>query len=316
MLSLALSLTSASRHLPAGGPPPLSVSIASGSGYAGSQYYASEPGGQWHADGTPIAGATAQVWAMTPIHEGLAIDYRTAGAISNAIKMWTIDDIPSSHKSNGGWWAPRKSVQTSDGRITGVPDQWGVRNLSQTVVSRRPFSQMPDGHSALVWPNEANECRLDSLAPFAPAWWLIVMQLRTGIENFEVYEGLIGDAGTYQPVRVAGSNGGGDLFSDATTWTNLASVNAGVYSSTVAPLAKSLVELRGTPAAITWRLGIGSGYSGNLRSWRGPIWETIALGIEPTGDLLARIQGCIAHQQGIAHKLPSGHPYRTQAPKS
>ncbi|WP_273687120.1 hypothetical protein [Ketogulonicigenium vulgare] len=54
---------------------PPQISLTSGSGYAGSIYEASQPGGQWFADGLPIHGATAQTWIMTARYEGAAIQY-------------------------------------------------------------------------------------------------------------------------------------------------------------------------------------------------------------------------------------------------
>ncbi|ADO43105.1 hypothetical protein EIO_1996 [Ketogulonicigenium vulgare Y25] len=57
---------------------PPEISLASGSGYAGSVYAATQPGGQWFADGVPIHSATDQTWVMTDAYEGAVIQYDIA----------------------------------------------------------------------------------------------------------------------------------------------------------------------------------------------------------------------------------------------
>lgn len=91
MLDLSLSLALRTPLRAAAAPV---ISIASGTGYAGSLYRASIAGGQWHANGAAIAGATGQDWTMTIGNEGAAITYRLGGQDSNVIEMWVPQDAP------------------------------------------------------------------------------------------------------------------------------------------------------------------------------------------------------------------------------
>lgn len=299
---------------PGNEPAPVApvISIASGSGYAGS-VYASTVAGQWTADGAAIAGATGSTWTMTIEHEGKAIRCGD----SNALKMWTLNDIPLEYRTNGGWWSPRRAVQvTSENRVSSLPDQWGVRAQGQQNVNYQPDYEVIDGHAAAVWPNTNNYKKLEVVAPYAPAWFAFVMRLRDGTGVFANYEGPIG-SNDLQPVasRIMGGNNSANWMT-GTVWTSESNINAQGYSAVGAPLPKSLVEFRGTPVNALWLIGVGSRNDAAGRSWKGPIWEVLALGVEPTGELLARIQGCLAHQQNISDKLPADHPYKASAPYS
>lgn len=309
-LGLGLGLPYRARAQAGGGPapePPV-ISISSGSGYAGS-VYASDIAGQWTADGVAIAGATGTSWTMTVADEGKVIRCGN----SNAIQMWTLNDIPVEYRTNGGWWSSRRGVQVSaDNKVTGVTDQFGVRDVVNSVAAYQPtFS----GNLFEFGISPNNFILQVTGGPYAPAWWILGMHFRLGVDTrANSFNGLIGNNNTSQtvPTRVMLDNTSINLLA-GTVWTGLASVNAGAYSTAILPLSTSLVELRSDPSSATWSIGCSNGNTG--RGWCGQIRDVLALGIEPTGDLLQRIQGCMAHQIGIADKLPADHPYKTSAPQ-
>lgn len=311
MRTMGLGLPSRRRSpVTAAAPPPVLpvISLTSGTGYAGS-VYASDIPDQWTADDEPIAGVTGTAYTMSVADEGKVI--RCGG--SNAIQMWTPDAIPAEYRAGGGWWSPRKSVQVSEGRIAGVPDQWGVNSLVQQTAADQPDYAVVDGGPAAVWPQTINNRYLAQSNTIAPAWWLMCLTLRDGLSGFAGYEGFIGNRSLSTPSisRVMGGENTVSLLG-GTVWTVQASVNAKTPIQAVAPLSRDLIEFRGTPTEAYWHVGASNGNVN--RSWRGAMFEWLCLGTEPAGDLLARIQGCIAHQQGIQAKLPASHPYRTQAP--
>ncbi|WP_273688985.1 hypothetical protein [Ketogulonicigenium vulgare] len=89
---------------------PPEFSLASGSGYAGSVYAASQPGGQWFADGVPIFGATAQTWIMADAYEGAAIQYDLALSqqsveISITSGAGFAGSVYSASRGGGQWYA-------------------------------------------------------------------------------------------------------------------------------------------------------------------------------------------------------------------
>ncbi len=323
MLSLSLSITSAA-PVSSG----LSISILAGSGYAGSTYGANLPGGQWHADGVPIAGATAQTWQMDLAQEGASITYRLGTRTSNGIEMWMPDDIPAADRVNGGWWDPKRAVTVSAGKVTSLPDLFGTRPMSQPVAARQPgyVASAFDGGAAVVWPDEVNGCFLAPPAAFAPAYWAFVIRYRDGTAaTFPNEEGASLD-GNYPtivsdgilPDRVMGERGTANLFSGS-AWTAVARKNGAAASPVILPLPKSLLELGGTPASAHWSLGRGAGTVQDdptlARGWRGPMFEILALNTVPDDETRRCIQGSMAWRNGLQGKLPEDHPYRLSPPR-
>lgn len=282
------------------------ISIATGGGYKDS-VYASSHAGQWTADGVNIAGAVGTTYQMTRANEGKAI---RCGA-SNTIEMWVINDIPTSYRTNGGWWDPKIAQNTSAGTVTAWPDLWAVRDMSQTTLAQRPSAVTLGGYPAAAWPNDTSvNTYLGPATNFAPAFWLLVMQYKTGLETaFDGYDAILSDSGNVY--RVMGNSGSDQLY--AGTWAGTASKNGSASAATVLPLAKSLLSMSGTPQSAQWSLG-RSRTSGD-RAWKGAMFEVLALGVTPTEALKQQIEGCVAHRNGIATSLPAQHPYRVAGPR-
>ncbi|MBR0557928.1 hypothetical protein J5J10_19740 [Ciceribacter sp. L1K23] len=322
MLSLSLDITSRLSS------PSLTIAIASGGGYAGSLYRASRPGGQWHADGVPIAGASGPEWTMTMALEGAAITYRLGPQTSNTIKMWMPTDLPASYRINGGWWDPKRSITTSSGRVSAIADQFGVRPMVQATVANQPdyTPAASDGGPAIVWPETANTRFLAPSAPFAPAYWIFVMRYRNGTVATFPSDAAVPD-GDYpaiissgaSPNRVMGERSTANLF-QTSVWTGTARKNAApTPSATLLPLPKSLVELQGVPVSALWSLGRGAGAVLDdplaARSWRGTMYEVVALGATPTQHDLYLLQGYMAWRNAVQSQLSVSHFYKNQAPR-
>lgn len=313
-----------------GGAVPPVISITSGGGYAGSVYKADKPQGQWYAGEDAIAGATNDTWTMTTALEGAAITYRIGPLVSNAIEMWMPTDLAASYRSNGGWWDPKRSVNVSGGKVTGLVDQFGARNMSQPTGANQPdYAASINGWPAISWPDAENDRHLIPASDFAPAYWAFVMQYgSTGTAT--LFPNTTGDgdypsiiSNGYGPNRVMGGKNTPDLFSSS-VWSAFARKNAPLDNaaiSTILPLPKSLVEIGGSPSSASWMIGKSAGASASglvyTRGWRGPMFEVIALGASPVTDTdtLRRLQGCLAWRNGLQASLPALHPHRNAGPR-
>lgn len=225
---------------------------------------------------------------------------------------WTLEDIPQEARANGGAWEA-KNAQVSGEKITAIPDTFGARAMLQPLVSNQPTALTLEGMPAASWGEEPNNISLVPETPFAPAWMIFVARYSGGVNTTfpaNVFPGLVSDGGSTTTTRVSGDAGTANLIQ--TGWATLNSVNAGPYNAQILPLPQSLVEVRGTPLSAAWSLGRGD--RNTDRGWRGTIWAAVMLGIEPTGDLLARIQGRLAWDYGIQGELPDGHPYKAKPP--
>jgi hypothetical protein len=289
-----------------------SIVITSGAGYAGSVYEAAPTDGstkgQWLASGTPIQGATGLIWTMTTDHEGAPITFAQGdGRVSNMIEMWTPADLSSEYKTNGGWWDPKivSSVTVSGDTVAAIADRFGTRPMTNGTATRRPNYSAVDGVMTLRWPDVANDRQIGPATNWQPAYWIVVATYQGGdVGTFTSSDALIGAS----TKGVNGAPGTGNLQSG---WAKTLRVNAAATAALL-PSAKAMIEAAGLPEAGPWWLG--RQFSGSNRAWKGPIFEAIALGMEPSGDLLARVQGYMAHRNGTAGRLPEGHPYKNSAP--
>jgi hypothetical protein len=321
MLSLTLDINNRP------GSPALTIAVTSGGGYVGSTYRASRSGGQWHADGAPIAGATSQEWVMTPALEGAAIAYHLGSLVSNVIEMWMPTDLPAGYRTNGGWWDPKRAITTASGKVSAVADQFGTRPMAQANASSQPdfAASLADGGPAIVWPDGANNRYLAPPSAFSPAYWMLVLRYRSGaVTTFPNdgaspegdYPALVSSGAS--PNRVMGEKATGNLFASS-VWTGTASRNAQPFAASLLPLPKSLVELQGTPASAVWSLGRGASTVADdplsARSWRGPLFEALALGVVPDQINRDRLQGCFAWRNGLHVQLPDGHAFSARPPR-
>lgn len=240
---------------------------------------------------------------------------RGAGGFGSLTRLvpWTLDDIPVAMRI-GEWNAARAVV--ANGKVSSIPNRWPSSgpDMAQTVAANQPAYAMTNGYPAAAWSLTANNMSLIPTAAITPAWWLIVAQYGGGAADAmfpaNAFPGLISDGASNVATRVSGNAGTTDLIASA--WTGQASRNAGAYSAAILPLPMSMVEVRGAPISALW--SVGRGDRGTDRGWRGTKWAWMALAMEPTGDLLARIQGRIAWDFGLQANLPAGHPYRNAQP--
>lgn len=283
------------------------ISIASGSGYAGS-VYVSTVAGQWYADDVAISGETGSTLTMTSAYEGAAI---RCGA-SNVIRMWTPAALDSSYRTNGVWLDPKRSQTVAGGRVTALADGFGVRDFSQSTATLQPFSATVDGYPALHYDQSA----LLGLRPdsaFAPVWWSIVATYGTGVETtFSNWANLVSTATTAQ--QIVGAKGSAYVVFD----TNHIYTNGSPIASqaTVLPMLRTIFSAlpKGTGSSGVWQLGRSESTDRN-KGWRGDIFEALALGAEPDTPTRQLIEGYQAHRNGRADALPTDHPYRINAPR-
>lgn len=188
------------------------------------------------------------------------------------------DDLPVSYRTNGGYWLAENQT-TSVGKVTAWTDEWGVRDLVQATASFQPDAGTSGGYPAAIWPiNTLNECGLSAAADFSPAWWMLIMQFRDGLDaTFETFNSFIGER-LNTTMRVMGDSGLSTLFASNVS-ASTASINGGPETATVLPLPRSAVAITPTVSAAQWGIGPPSF---STRGWQGPVFGAIALGTVPT----------------------------------
>lgn len=223
---------------------------------------------------------------------------------------WTLSDIPAEYRVNGGLWQSKNATLNGTNQVSSLPDAWGTNDMFQNTSGGQPFYGLRNGLNAVVWPNTAGSRFLRTAGDFAPVYWMFVAEYNDGVrDTFLTLSALIGCNTTNG--RIIGSSGSSNLVNSVGNfWTSELSKNVGPYTNTVLPMTMSMLEARGPALAGRWALG---GVESN-RAWQGPMWFAMALGIEPTGDLLYKIQGRVAWDYNLQSSLPVDHPYKTAEP--
>ncbi|WP_139291341.1 hypothetical protein [Paracoccus sp. SM22M-07] len=270
------------------------ISITSGGGYAGSTY-TSTVAGQWTANDVDILGETGASWTMTREYEGAVI--RCGG--SNAIRMWMPTDLDAGLKVV--WADPKRQQSAGTGFVSQLADQFGTNDFVQSSPSLRPVANTEGGDPFISFNSGTY---LESTTAIATPYIAFVSRYKTGVEAaFDTYQVLIGDTGGH---RVQG-----DGF-NATQWNSGPLRKNGGASSLVAlPMPKSLFMGVPARAATVAKIWLGS----TAPRWNGGLWEFIALSAMPTEADRLILEGCMAHRNGIAASLPSGHPYKLTGPQ-
>ncbi|MEO1949298.1 hypothetical protein [Thioclava sp.] len=270
------------------------ISIASGGGYAGSTY-TSTVAGQWTANDVDIPGETGASWTMTREHEGAVI--RCGG--SNAIRMWMPTDLDAGTKLI--WADPKRQQSAGTGFVSQLADQFGTNDFVQSSPSLRPVANTEGGDPFISFNSGTY---LESTDAIPTPYIAFVSRYKTGVETaFETYHVLIGDA--------AGHRVQGDGF-NATQWNSgPLRKNGGAAGLVALPMPKSLFMGVPARAATVANIWLGS----TAPRWNGGLWEFIALSAVPTEADRLILEGCMAHRNGIAASLPSGHPYKLTGPQ-
>jgi len=222
-------------------------------------------------------------------------------------RLWTPDDVPLAERGNGGVWDVA-GAQVAGGKVTAVPDLWGVRPLLQPTASLQPGYGAVGGYPAMIWPDAVNSLKIATAQAFQPAWYAGVMQFRDGtqLNTDNAICTLWGNDADTGNDRVRLRSQTGFLDSGITP-----SVNDGPASAAILPLPRSFVEFPFAYNAGQW--GPSQSPSVN-RGWRGSFFYVVALGAVPSRDIQTRFQGYLAHRFSFAAKLPAGHPYRAAPP--
>lgn len=272
------------------------ISISTGGGYAGSVYQ-STVAGQWTADGAVITGAVGLSYTMSRDNEGKAI---RCGS-SNSIEMWMPTDLDPSLKRV--WLDPKINQSVVGGFITSWADNFGTADFSQATAGMQPTANIDEYGDPYA--SFTNGAFIESASAMTTPYIAFVSQYKTGAEtSFDQYQILIGDTSSH---RVQGDAGG-----TSNRWaTNAMSKNGAASSRTCLPMPKSM--FMGVPSRATTNLPIRVGTS-FTQFWPGGIWEFIVLSATPTDTVKAILEGCLAHRNGIASLLPSGHPFRVSGP--
>lgn len=319
MLSLSFSLSSPAVLRPRARAV---ISLSSGHGYAGSVYHSDRAGGQWHADGVPVAGATAQDWTMPLSLEGAAVDYRIAGLASNAIEMWMPTDLPSV----AAVMDVRQGISLSAGLISGWTSQSGGVAATQGSGSLQPAygATAFAGAPGSVW--DGSDLLTGLAIPDGPAARSYVGGLALG-------------AGTTGALYVfdANTSGGYGLRVNADNSLSVFASSTGARATSAPVITRGnamIVSSRIGPSSYDFReagLSIGSGIpgggfagTGNCRIGSDRLGTmrmvgTIASHVVADAYLsdadLARAEGWLAWTLGKADLLSTGHAFKVAPPR-
>jgi len=311
------------------------IIILSGTGLLGSVYRKTIPDdGEWYLDGV-ATGVTTQDLPITLAREGKATDFRTPGGfISNVIHMFVPSDLdnlllwndaysPSDFVLQGG---TGPGVLALASRVGAINWQQGSASLqptySPTGRNSKPAFSMTGGQQMFTtsfasFPDNAEPSSVIALA-FANA-------------SAANYRALLGwgtgnTTGNYRIVGKASTNNRPLVLAEAETrddtvaWLNSDAVIFGAHL----PTRQDIAFNGGTlfTGAITLNTGangyanLGKGRNDDPRGWEGSFHELLAFGDEITTNERQKLEGYLCHRWGYTSLLPSGHPYKSAAPRA
>lgn len=293
-----------------GGSEPPSISLVSGTGYAGSVLQTTTAG-QWTADGLPIAGETGTTFTIGLEHEGQSI--RCAN--SNAFGVW----IPHGLTGASAVFDLRQGLTTdASSKVSAWDSQVGGLSATQSSTSAQPVLSATalDGGTGLITNGGSSLTLNVSLAP--PKRCVV------GVTNFAATSSNRtilhpSQAGGYQLRRNSSSH----LQVLASGVTSLAS-----SSSTIAENATTLVttvfeeggaygfRFNGIDAG-TGTAGNGLSGTGTMSLFRfadGVFGSLVIVDDTVVSADVERIEAWVAHTLGRLDLLSASHPYKTDAP--
>ena len=314
-LGVGVGATMARGRGPVSGAP--TISIAAGSGYAGSTY-TSTVAGQWTADGAPISGATGTSHVMTLANEGKAI---RCGE-SNTIQMWVpqlVAGLVALMDARRGLTLSGASVSAWASQVGGVGGAQAT-GASQPVYGAAAFGGAPgltfDGGDSLDGLN---------ISPMPVSRTvLFAANMNHNAQYGSVLIGA-GTAGGYLIREMAGKltitqSSVGDLAQSA-SHNNLEDAISATRLTTGSQYSfrrNGVSSGAGVPAAGTFygsgpmRIGANSNGAarlvGVLSSFL--VWD---LSLEDAD--VQRAEGWMAHTLSRQDLLPVSHPYKTNAPQ-
>ena len=297
------------------------ISMASGSGYAGSVLTSPRPG-QWTADGVPIDGEAGETFIVTPEYEGAAI--QCAG--SDPIEMW----VPTDEPSVAYWWDGMDERVRTYSEATAISAL--VDKISGVTGTQRSQPNQPKGDTAgILFDGSPANLLLPNVPP-SLRWMIFV-----GSVDWEVVgsrdgallgvNGISGANGARSPsVHYRGSDKALSVRWQADGQPNSIDFR-GVANDEKMVLTSRLVagihwaSLNGeveqaTGESITPPGSNSTGQIGDSRTQR-TAWRLgdLVLGSgELSDDALRKLQGWAAWRHGRESTLPADHPYKSQAP--
>lgn len=314
----------------------LTIFITAGSGYFGSTYSTviTEPG-QWYADETPIPGATGTTYVLEALYEGKAITFRTAGFTSNKIKMHTPDQIANLI----GWWDASRvdlmALGVSDSIIGWTSKLAGGSEWAQATESLRPnysatgrnskpaaiiaLGDYMTAASAASLPSGTATSHMFGLmfhsAVAAGEWATVAIW---GTANATARANAILNNSTALPGNSQGTAGTAN-FLGSPAWLNADHMFSSLFTATTmdfwldGQFNVSRAATINSSAATTNRLFGHNFVSGR---WPGACHDLFIYGAALGTDDRQKNEGYLAHKWGYTSLLPSGHPYKTNPPRT
>lgn len=298
--------------------PAPSLTITSGSGYAGS-VYTSTVAGQWFADDSAIPDANGTTFEMPLALEGKAL---RCGA-SNTIRMWR----PQMLGAIAAVMDIRQGLSLSGTAVSAWASQVGTLIAGQASTSARPQASASAfaGTPALTF--DGGDELLDlALATTPSARTVVCGVVFNGTGSRSIFGAA--QSGGYV-LRVSSGN---LLQVGASNVTILATATATVTGGSPLILVSRFVSSgpydfranggslgSGTASGGFWGSGtarIGSTAAGDVARMNGAIASIIAFDAWLSEAEVQRAEGWIAHTSGTSSLLPTGHPYKTEAPRA
>lgn len=311
------------------------ISIAIGSGYAGSLYEVRNGGtGNWQADGVHILGATNSTYTMTIANEGKSLRWvRSDGAIANSIEMW----VPSDGAGLLEWLDVRDAstlTLSSDGsRVTTIRSK--VTGVARTEQTGSPYYRT-DASTGLPYLEGAGDGRPIGALPFKGPSLFAVIAGRTGSNQYERLVSLGNDSSendwgdarrtalfkrdastNRMDTERAGSQRARISFTETTIPSHVVGVQHtpttavmyldGVPDTSTSGSFAPLAEFDFTHISIMGATNFGDKAKGRLGC-------VVIYAVEASLRLRQLVEGFVAHTQKLTSLLPSNHPYKTLAP--
>ncbi|MBT9370264.1 hypothetical protein [Rhizobium sp. CSW-27] len=297
------------------------INVQSGSGYAGSVYAASLAGGQWHADGVAIAGATGQTWAMLSRYEGQAITYRKGRKTSAPIEMW----VPTDTVQTIPMWVDfsRSDLVTLNGSaISAVAGVGGRMSFAQTVGARQPALLAGGlGGLACANPDGSDDCLVGNLASaiVTPcSIWTALDAYISGRGDANIYrQGVSSGAVGY---RVSGGPnwaiyGGSGGFNSTDAYTAGPAIRMDYYNGPSSAIGRAGIiysgGAAGTGVAAGNDFGLFSNGANGAMNAALRCGEILAVSGALSTAARQRLEGYLHLKWGMAAQLAADHPYRT-----
>lgn len=310
----------------------LFIYVGIGSGYTGSTYYTTGTGGQWYVDEI-ATGNTSEAYVLTYADEGKSLTYRIGATISNAIKLFTPNQI-----SGLAFWldAYDESTMTKDG--SGNLETWaskvGSVSVTQATLANRPVWKAT-GRNGMPTVDNAGGTRGMTFASLTG--------IPAGTSTSHVFATAYHDSTTsvWQPIWLQGTHtttGGGRTIYKAGSNNNVLATTMGASNDTFGTLNWNNVDrivsaafadgnavrlnVDGTSTVTntaSWNTTVSTAYlmmsPAEGRYWAGSMQEIMIYNRELSAIERQQVEGYKAAKWNLRGQLPNDHPYKINAPR-